>query len=307
MGKSEKKKLNINDEKHPAKENISSGGGTKRNYKDTVFLDLFSDRKYVLELYKALKPDASDFTEDDIEITTLQNVMVNGGYNDLGFEVNGHYIYLVEEQATWSENIVIRIIGYFAETLKRHIVKYQLNQYGTKNLSIPLPLFYVIYSGDKFVDKEYISLKEDFFGGADTSVDVKVKVITKGKKGDIIDQYFTFINVLKEQIKIHGRNREAVKAAIEICRDKDVLRDYLEKRQEEVFSIMDFLLDKDTIYKYDMLDHERQAAEKSEEQTKVNLVKSLMESMKLSVDQAMTALKIEGDERDVIAKQIKQG
>lgn len=70
---------------------------------------------------------------------------------------------------------------------------------------------------------------------------------------------------------------------------------------------MDFLLDKDTIYKYDMLDHERQAAEKSEEQTKVNLVKSLMESMKLSMDQAMTALKIEGDERDVIAKQIKQG
>lgn len=98
-----------------------------------------------------------------------------------------------------------------------------------------------------------------------------------------------------------------MKAAIEICRDKDVLRDYLEKRQEEVFSIMDFLLDKDTIYKYDMLDHERQAAEKSEEQTKVNLVKSLMESMKLSMDQAMTALKIEGDERDVIAKQIKQG
>lgn len=43
-----------------------------------------------------------------------------------------------------------------------------------------------------------------------------------------------------------------------------------------------------------------------EEQTKVNLVKSLMDSMKLSMDQAMTALKIEGDERAVIAKQMKQ-
>lgn len=44
MGKSEKKKLNINDEKHPAKENISSGGGTKRNYKDTGLLDILQRR-----------------------------------------------------------------------------------------------------------------------------------------------------------------------------------------------------------------------------------------------------------------------
>lgn len=42
------------------------------------------------------------------------------------------------------------------------------------------------------------------------------------------------------------------------------------------------------------------------EQTKVNLVKSLMDSMKLSMEQAMTALKIEGDERTIIAKQINQ-
>lgn len=239
----------------------------KRNYKDSIFLDLFSDKKYVLKLYNALNPNDSDVSEDDIEITTLHNVLVNGGYNDLGFEVNGYYIYFVEEQATWSENIVIRIIGYFAETLKRHIAKYHLNQYGTKNIDIPRPLFYVIYTGESTVDKKYISLKDDFFGGADTSVDVKVKVITEGKKGDIIDQYFIFINVLKEQIKIKGRTREAVKAAIEICTHQEVLKDYLEKRQEEVFSIMDFLLDKDTIYKFDMEDHERQAVKNEKEAT----------------------------------------
>lgn len=221
----------------------------------------------MLELYKALKPDDKDVREEDIEITTLQNILVNGGYNDLGFEVNGHYIYLVEEQATWSENIVIRIIGYFAETLKRHIAKYQMNQYGEKNLDIPLPLFYVIYTGEKPVAKEYISLKEDFFGGEETSLDVKVRVITKGEKGDIIDQYFSFIRILKEQIKLHGRNRDAVKAAIEICRDEKVLNDYLENRQEEVISIMDFLLDKETIYKLNIEDHEREAVKNEKEAT----------------------------------------
>ena len=44
MGESEKKKLKINDEKYPVKENVSSGGGTKRNYKDTGLLDILQRR-----------------------------------------------------------------------------------------------------------------------------------------------------------------------------------------------------------------------------------------------------------------------
>lgn len=50
----------------------------------------------------------------------------------------------------------------------------------------------------------------------------------------------------------------------------------------------------------------RSLAKDREEQTKVNLVGSLMKNMKLSLDQALTALNIDGDERAFIAKQLKQ-
>ena len=43
-----------------------------------------------------------------------------------------------------------------------------------------------------------------------------------------------------------------------------------------------------------------------EEQTKVNIVKSLMENMKWTLDQALTASGIEGKERAIIAKQLQK-
>lgn len=46
--------------------------------------------------------------------------------------------------------------------------------------------------------------------------------------------------------------------------------------------------------------------DKVAEQKTVNLVRSLMDSMKWSVDQAMTALKNKSDERDIIANQLKK-
>ena len=50
----------------------------------------------------------------------------------------------------------------------------------------------------------------------------------------------------------------------------------------------------------------RSLAKDSEEQTKVNLVNSLMKNMKLNVNQALNALNIEGDERAVIIKELKK-
>ena len=68
-------------------------------------------------------------------------------------------------------------------------------------------------------------MKDTFFGGADIDVDCKVRVITDGKKGDIINRYVRFCHVLNEQIGIHGRTRKAVEENIRICRDENVRRD----------------------------------------------------------------------------------
>ena len=69
-------------------------------------------------------------------------------------------------------------------------------------------------------------------------MDVKVKVLYGDEEDDIISQYVTFTKVYNEQMKVHGRTREAIMETIRICKDKNVLKEYLESREKEVVSIM---------------------------------------------------------------------
>ena len=56
---------------------------------------------------------------------------------------------LVEAQATWSVNILIRLLPYLVQTYLELIVTHKRNLYGTKALPLPEPEFYVIYTGDR--------------------------------------------------------------------------------------------------------------------------------------------------------------
>ena len=59
----------------------------KYSGKDTVFRDMFSNPKYLLQLYRVLHSEDESITEADLEIVTLQSILLNGIYNDLGFLV----------------------------------------------------------------------------------------------------------------------------------------------------------------------------------------------------------------------------
>ena len=66
-------------------------------------------------------------------------------------------------------------------------------------------------------------------------------------EGDIITQYVMFCKVLKEQVKLHGMTRKALRETIRLCKDLGVLREYLEKREVEVMDIMTMLFDQETV------------------------------------------------------------
>lgn len=67
----------------------------KYTVKDTVFRDMFSDKKYLIQLYQALHPDDKTITKDDLDIVTLQSILMNGIYNDLGFMVRGNQLMIL--------------------------------------------------------------------------------------------------------------------------------------------------------------------------------------------------------------------
>lgn len=69
-----------------------------------------------------------------------------------------------------------------------------------------------------------------------------------------------------EQIKLHGRTREAVLETIRICRNSNILKDYLESREQEVVNIMMTLFDEEYILKTYIEQEKRDAAEKAAKQ-----------------------------------------
>ena len=62
-----------------------------------MFLDLFQDKKNLLKLYKALHPEDTDATEDTLDIITIDNILTDNLYIDLGIMVGNNKLLLLLE------------------------------------------------------------------------------------------------------------------------------------------------------------------------------------------------------------------
>lgn len=248
-------------EANAAESRIKDEEVAKHTIKDSVFTDLFQDKKYLIQLYRTLHPEDKDTTEEQLSDITIHNIMTNDVYNDVGFMVGEKLLILTEAQATWTENIAIRILIYLMVTYQDYIKKTKQNVYKSKKIRLPKPEMYVIYTGDRKERPEYISLAEEFFGGQNVFLDAKIKVLYGSDESDIISQYVTFTKVYDEQRKLHGRTRKAVTETIRICKDKNVLKEYLEEREKEVENIMLAMYDeKEILLEY--IESERYDTEK---------------------------------------------
>lgn len=199
----------------------------KRTTRDSVFSDLFGNKKYLLQLYQALHPEDTEATEDDLTDVTIQNVLTTDDlYNDLGFRNGDRMMILVESQSTWSVNIIIRVLLYLAQTWNEHIEETKQNRYGSRKLELPRPEFYVIFTGERQEKPEYLNLSKEFFDGKKGFLEARVKMLYGDGNGDIISQYVTFTKIYQEQARLLGKTVEAVRETIRICKDKDVLKEY---------------------------------------------------------------------------------
>ena len=207
----------------------------KRKIKDSVFTNLFQDKKYLLRLYKALHPEDGNVTEEDINDVTIKHILVDADYNDLGFSVGGRLVILVESQSTWTLNIIIRALMYLIQTYHDFFKRTKQNLYGSKKVDMPKPELYVIFTGEKPKDPpDTISLSKDFFDGEKIAVDAEVKVLYQEDEGNIIGQYIIFCKVYNEQRKKYGQTKKAVTETIRICKKRNVLKEYLESKEQEV-------------------------------------------------------------------------
>ncbi|MBR1445281.1 MAG: hypothetical protein IJ583_17310 [Firmicutes bacterium] len=142
--------------------NITETSKSKYTAKDSVFRNLFGIPKYAAQLYIELHP-GENITENDIEHVTLESVIMATLYNDIGFKVGNKIIMLVEQQSSWTENIVVRMFVYLAETYYDYFEDTKQSLYISKKVKFPKPELYVIYSWeDKKNVPEKISLKGEY-------------------------------------------------------------------------------------------------------------------------------------------------
>ena len=184
---------------------------------------------------------------------------------------------LIEAQATWTVNILFRILMYLVQTYREYFRVTEQDIYNSTKLKMPKPELYIIYTGNRKERPEEISFSEEFFGGEEICIDARAKIIYDGKEGDIIHQYVTFTKVCQEQVSIHGRTRKAIQEAIRICKDRNVLKEYLESKEKEVVNMMMELYDQEEVM--------RSYIRSKEHDTKVETAKRYLSLGKLSFEE----------------------
>lgn len=246
----------------------------KRTAKNSVFLDLFQDKNNLLKLYKALHPEDETATEDMLDVVTIDNVLTNNLYNDLGIMVrNNRLLLLVEAQSTWTVNILIRILLYLAQSYHEYFRRTNQSLYKSKKVEMPKPELYVIFTGNKGQKPDTISLSQEFFNGADIDIEIKAKVIYESDKNNIINEYIIFCKVFNEQVKAYGMTKQAVTETIRICKNRNILKQYLSSKEVEVVTIMMSLFNEEEIMRTYWEDLKNETERKTEREIAERMIR----------------------------------
>ncbi|RRD93496.1 hypothetical protein EII17_12530 [Clostridiales bacterium COT073_COT-073] len=232
-------------------EQISSNKRVKHNIKDSLFTFLFHDIKYVKQLYAGLYPEEEGYNEEDFQIITLENIMVNNVYNDLGILVKDKLIILVEAQSTYNPNMAIRYLIYIANTYYNYILDYGVNIFGTKRAKFPRPEFFLVYTGKRIFEQKLLKLSDCYMDPEEDkqikeqkeiSLELLVHIITKADvEHSILGEYMTFCQTYDEYSKeadSREKRLQALRKTIAYCMEQNILKEFLSQKEREVQEIM---------------------------------------------------------------------
>ncbi|MFC1238608.1 Rpn family recombination-promoting nuclease/putative transposase [Treponema vincentii] len=226
-----------------------------RRYKDSVFVDLFSEDKTAkanfLALYNALH--GTDYQSTAIlKNIRLKQVLYMSFANDVSYLVDGKIIVLAEHQSTINPNMPIRCLEYIARLYEQFYKSKE--KYSRKQLAIPTPEFFVFYNGkEPYTDKRLLKLSDSFTQKQDEyalELSVKVININYDKESKILkhckplEQYSLFVEAVRRHVAIDREH--GFENAIKECIKNDILRDYLQRKSKEVLNMLIGEYDYDT-------------------------------------------------------------
>ena len=210
-----------------------------RQYKDTVFRMLFSEKENLLSLYNAVTGNAYQ-NADDLKIVTLENAIYMGMKNDLAFMLETN-IYLYEHQSTLNPNIPLRDLIYIGIEYQQYVDDKSL--YSSRLQKIPAPKFMVFYNGTDAVD-DRVELRlsnayEHLAGEPDLELKVLMLNVNEGHNKELMEQcqtlkeYAIYVARVRKYASEMNLN-DAVARAIDECIKEGILVEFLRKNRSEV-------------------------------------------------------------------------
>ena len=233
--------------KSSAKVNHRKIHKVNREYKDSVFVDLFfSDekaRENVLSLYNALHGTELEDPEQ-IHLMKVDDVLYKNFKNDISFELGGRFFVFGEHQSTVNPNMPLRCLMYAGRAYERIVdVK---ERYKKEIVRIPAPEFFVFYNGEEDAPlEEELRLSAAYEGKAgENSLELTVKVININlgkdheilKKCRVLREYSMLIDMIRRNQK--AKSSHPVKEAVRECIKKGILSEYLARKGSEVINML---------------------------------------------------------------------
>ena len=220
----------------------------QREYKDTVFRLLFSDRKRALSLYNGI--NGTDYQDESLlEFNTLENAIYMNLHNDISFVIVNQ-IHLYEHQSTLPVNLPLRDLLYMADILQKTIMDKTI--YSRRRLMIPNPNFIVFYNGqEKMSERLELKLSDSFLVPTDNpELELKVTVlnINEGMNEQLKEKCLDLKEYMQYVDRVRRYSREmplhdAVVKAVDECIREDILREFLMEQKAEVIKV--------SIYEFD--------------------------------------------------------
>ena len=222
---------------------------TNREYKATLFSELFSDPDNLRELYNALA-DTNYGAETPIEINTLENVFFNDLKNDVSFTIDDKYVVLLEHQSTINANMPLRCLMYIARVYEK--ITEERAIYHEKQIEIPTPEFIVLYNGIKQFPAEKILYLSDAYKASEEyhkqsgNLDLTVRVVNINprynsellSKSETLNGYTIFIERVRHNQSKGSSLRDAVNEAISYCKTQGTLESFLTEHGAEASNML---------------------------------------------------------------------
>ena len=228
---------------------------SNRKYKDSVFVDLFSEdekaKENFLSLYNALHGTHLPLSSP-VENIRLENVMYMNIINDVSCLIDGKIIVLAEHQSTINENMPLRFLEYIARLYEK--LQAPTDRYLRKLSKIPAPEFYVFYNGtEDYPETTVLKLSDAFITKPEQvplELTVQVLNINTDKVNKVLaackplEEYSLFVEEVRKQMQLDSEN--GFTNAVKICIEKGILKEYLMRKSREVINMLVAEYDYDT-------------------------------------------------------------